>query len=261
MPTTSEQEFNPFEPDDLSSESVFDGAVKSFGGMRTTDYLGENLAHRNADWVFPKRRAIVEHKELTASFTDAPTFKDAAVELGLRYASTGRANIFGVPNSEENWLSYGREYAQLFRKPLRRVLESANRQLRETRTKLGWSTGSNVLVLSNRSLVQITPLAICVVIEGILTDLPSEIHGVAYVTNHYVDIPGSELANVVWLPVYRRDGQVSRQLINFVDGLGAEFMRHLAEAKGDLPETRTQFRAGSEDALRVLRGRPITGPK
>jgi hypothetical protein len=261
MPTTSEEDFNPLDPDDLSSESVFDGAVKSFGGMRTTHYLGDNLAHRNADWVFPKRRAIVEHKELNASFTDAPTFKDAAVELGLKYASSGRANIFGVPNSEENWLSYGREYAQLFRKPLRRVLESANRQLRETRARLGWSTGSNVVVLSNRSLVQITPLAICVVVEGILTDIPSEIHGIGYVTNHYVDIPGSHLANVVWLPVYRRNGRVSRRLINFVDGLGAEFMRHLAQTKGDPPEARKALPAGSEDASRVLRARRIAGPK
>lgn len=251
----NELDFNPFEPEDLSSEAAFDGAVRAFGGIRTTERLGSDPRHKNADWLFPKRRVIAEHKELQATFSNAPSFEQAEFELRCDYARTGRANMFGAPYDRQ---AFAQEFIQLYRKPLRRVVEAASRQIRDTRSHLGWGASRGLMILSNRSLLELTPLAICIVVQDILTDLPSNIDAVAYVTNHYVDVPGSNLASVAWFPIYPNGRAVSRSLIRFVDDFGACFLRHLPVAKGDGHLPRPRYRLGTKEAEPVLRARPIT---
>ena len=250
-------QFDPFKPEDLSSETEFEAAVKLFGGLRITDLLGADPAFKNADWAFPRRRAIVEHKELKANFVTAPSFQESEILLRLKYIEQGKANLFGSPKNPEAAREFANDYIHLYRKPLRRIVESASKQLRESRKQIGWKIGRNILVLSNRSLTEILPLGVCIVLEGILTDIPLNIDGIAYVTHHYVDIPGSDLANVLWLPVYSREHVPKLATIDFVDRFGEVFLREVGRSRGDPPESYSQQRSGTPSAMNVLRGRPI----
>lgn len=219
--------------------------------------FGPDPNFKNADWAFPSRRAVVEHKELQANFAAAPSFEQAEIGLRQKYIEQGKANLFGLPKSAEANREFANEYIQLYRKPLRRIVEGASKQLYESRKRLGWKIGSNILIISNRSLTAITPLGVCIVLEGILADISLDIDAIAYVTNHYVDIPGSDLANIVWLPIYSSRVAPRRATIGFVDTFGEIFLREIGRSKGDPPEAFSQQRAGTEAAINVLHGRPI----
>jgi hypothetical protein len=82
--------FDPYNPVDLSSEEVFGPAVAAMGGTRPAALLGQNLNHKNADWVFPEKQFIVEHKQLEASFTQSEAFIPRQKRNDHDSASTSR---------------------------------------------------------------------------------------------------------------------------------------------------------------------------
>jgi hypothetical protein len=111
-------------------------------------------------------------------------------------------------------------------------------------------------VLSNKNLFDIIPLGICMLVQSVLEGAYSEIGGAVYVTNQYVDIPGSDLANCLWAPIYKHGGeQTPIHIINFIDDFGREVLGHM---RSDAPDfVRSEHRGGSPEALRVMQARPI----
>jgi hypothetical protein len=247
--------FDPYNPEDLSSEEVFDKAIAAFGGMRPAAVFGQNPNHKNADWIIPDKKFVIEHKQLEATFTDSEAFRSSELELRLRYAREKKATIFGVVHASARH-EFSLEYVNLLRKPFARIIKSANRQIRETRSRLGWPKGQGVLVLSNKNLLDVIPLGICILVESILGGAYSEIGGVVYTTNHYVDVPGSNLAHSLWLPIYKQGGeQTPVHIVEFIDDFGRAVLPQMWSGAPDF--VKSEYSAGSPDALRALQARPI----
>lgn len=247
--------FDPYAPEDLSSEEVLDKAIQTMGGLRATTLLGTTVKLKNADWVFPKEKFVIEHKQLETSLTSGNGFKSSEIALRGRYARAKKATVFGVVK-DEHAAEFSQEYAQLFRKPLARILKKANVQIRETRTRLQWPKGRGVVILSNRGFFRLTPLALCALVQSILEGAYSEIGGVAYVTNHYLHTPGSGLANRLWAPIYKLDqGAPPEEIMCFVDDLGRGVRRFLGESIPDFVQS--EHAGETDDALRYLLSRPI----
>ena len=247
--------FDPYNPQDLSSEAVFEKAIAAIGGTRPAAILGQNPNHKNADWVIADKQFVIEHKQLESSFADSEAFKKSELELRLRYVQAKKASIFGVPHVSARH-EFSLEYIRLYRKPLARTIKSANRQIRETRVRLGWPKGQGVLVLSNKNLLNVIPLGVCMIVEGILGGAYSEIGGVVYITNHYVDIPGSDLAHSLWIPVYKQSGEPPpMHIMAFIDDFGRKMATHMRSSSPDF--VKAEYRADSADALRVMQARPI----
>lgn len=248
----------PFLPDpatDHASEEIFARAVEAFGGHPVTSLLAAAPTGSNADWAFPNQRVIIEHKQLEADFRKAPAFREREIRLRLDYASKGKADIFGRPHDQR---SFERDYIKLYRKPVGQIIRKARAQIRATKNDLGWSDAKGVVIVSNRHATELLPLAWCTILEAILNADYPEIHGIIYVTNHYVETPGSDLANILWCPIYRTlEGRdPSDDLMQFIDDFGATFWR-VNRQKDDVPQP--QARGGSEEALNVMRSRPIFG--
>lgn len=246
----------PFVPDpetDHASEDIFSRAVEAFGGYPVRSLLAGEPNGLNADWAFPNERVIIEHKQLEADFRKAPAFREREIRLRLGYASSGRANMFGQPHDRSE---FGRDYIKLYQKPVGQIIRKARAQIRATKNDLGWPDAKGVVVVSNRHATELLPLAWCMILEAILNADYPEIHGIIYVTNHYVETPGSDLANILWCPVYRTLEGIEPPdgLMQFVDDFGATFYR-VNRQEHDVPQP--QVRGGSDEALNVLRSRPI----
>lgn len=246
--------FDPFAPGDLSSEEVFDRAMSALSGVRTATVLGAAMPHKNADWLFPNDEIIVEHKQIETDFSRSDSFREREVELRRNYIRSRRANILGVPYDSK---AFDLDYIRLYQKSFAKILGKANVQIRETRNKLNWPKGRGILILSNKSLFKLTPLAICMLVQGILEGAYSEIGGAAYVPNHYVDIPGSNLANLAWFPIYKHGGKdTSHDFIRFVDSFGERFLNHFRNSASDIHPVE-QHRADSDEAFRIMRAKAI----
>jgi len=247
--------FLPDPETDHASEEIFARAVEAFGGHPVTSLLAGPPTGSNADWAFPSQRIIIEHKQLEADFRKAPAFQEREIRLRLDYAAKGKADMFGRPHDQRR---FERDYIKLYNKPVGQIIRKARAQIRATKKDLGWLDAKGVVVVSNRHATELVPLAWCMILEAILNADYPEIHGIIYVTNHYVETPGSDLANILWCPIYRTiEGRDSpHDLMQFIDDFGATFFR-VNRQKDDVPQP--QVRGGSEEALNVMRSRPVFG--
>lgn len=249
---------SPFAPDpatDHASEDIFARAVEAFGGYPVRSLLASPPTGPNADWAFPAHRVIIEHKQLEADFRKAPAFREREMRLRSDYASKGKADIFGRPHNRRQ---FERDYIRLYHKPVGQILRKARAQIRATKDDLGWSDAKGVVVVSNRHATELLPLACCMILEAILNADYPEIDGIIYVTNYYVETPGSDLANILWCPVYRtlKGKEPAGDLIQFVDEFGATFFQ-VNRQKHDVPQP--SVKGGSAEALNAMRSRPIFG--
>lgn len=251
---TEPSDFDALEDVDLTSEAHFDRAVERYGGQRTTSVLGPNITHHNADWVFCDRQVVAEHKQLEVDVRASKAFARRELELRLGWARSGKANIFGVP---KDWSTVQREWLRLYKPTVEGIIKKANKQIRATRERLGWPRGSGILIFSNKSVLEIYPLGMCLLIQSILDHACTEIGGAIYVTNHYLDIAGSDLANIGWFPIYRNGGEETPvEMIEFVDGFGRAFFETLDEI-APAAEPRREIPLQSPDAAAVLTAKAI----
>lgn len=237
---------------------MFDKAVSEFGGQRTTAVLGEKISHRNADWVFPERQIVVEHKQIEADLRKGEGFAKRELQLRVNWARTGKANLFGAPIGWDS--AAAEEWLQLYKPPVGRIIKSANKQVRMTRERLGWPKGQGVLILSNKSVREIHPLGMCLLVQTILEGAYSEIGGAIYIPNHYLDIPGSDLANILWLPIYPHGGDhTPSKMIEFIDDFGRSFFQTLRSDAPDLEPVR-EVPHGTPEAQTMLKAKAIVPP-
>lgn len=205
----------------VADEAHIDHFIAAVGGERV-DRRFPNAAFPNADYIFPKEKVLIELKVLETEFGDAHALKTRERALMQEVAQTFGAGpiLRGDPEFKRHWAEAKLNH---YRIPLSRIVDKANRQLRETKAALGEDGYRGLLWLVNDNFRGIgTDLAIGLLLSTIGQRNP-HVDGLIYVTNHYVDFPGDDYARLVWAPAYA-DG-VALDLVEFVDRLGAAWFR------------------------------------
>ncbi len=222
--------FVPHEP--LPVEATFDRFISTVGGKRVTELMKAGLRESTADYVFPGEAVVAELKTLTTDFPSQSEYQAKIAAICIEAPERGTASLAQILDTEQLPSSLMNEYVQVFRPPLQRVLKKANNQLKSTRLLLGMPQASGIVLLVNDGLYGLPPQIVLHLACNILLRLYSGIDAFVYITvNQYVEVPGSDLANLLWVPQYSERAPDS--LVAFVDQLGKQWGEFLGLLIGE----------------------------
>lgn len=205
----------------IATEPNIDRFIVSVGGQRL-DRIFPNAAFQNADYIFPHVRILIELKILETEFGTTEPFLDKETVLQRDVASRfGLGPILrGEPQVQE---FYAWRKRDMYRAPRARITKKANRQLRESKAALADPGYRGLLWLVNDNFRHIgADLAVSLLCSTLIGQ-NTNVDGLIYVTNHYVDLPGSDFANLLWVPAYA--DAVADDVPIFVDWLGGEWFK------------------------------------
>ena len=234
----------------IANEPTLDRFVKKLGGQKISEIIPA-AAFENADYLFRQQNVIIELKTLESEFGDTNEFKSKLDALTDRFAREGKLGggpFLGKPYPRE----FVRAFIDLFRPPLARIAKKANRQIRETKTQLNLPRAHGVLLCVNDEFRALEPQFIIGLFGRVLQGSCSSINAFIYHTNHYIDIPGSEYAHILWKSAYA-DGTPD-SVVDFVDNFGRKWF-DFCEAEGIRADTRLEGPHLSFDGARAIKRR------
>lgn len=177
---------------------------------------------KNADYIFPTAKVIVELKILQTEFAHTKQTLQKVDELIAKYP--------GV-DPDDRTKPLRRELLLLLRKPLQRIINTANRQLKETKQELGLADWNGITVCINDGFRSAPPLMVLSLLAHVLSQTSySNTDALIYQTNHYVELPDSPYAHLLWYPTY--SDRASDALVEFVNDLGRKWRQYSAAEDG-----------------------------
>lgn len=218
----------PHEP--FLVEAAWREFVRFAGGKVVEDLVPEPRNFQNADFIFPEASVVAELKEIETEFSSSPSFLKSFDELMRRVVEEDpdwRPLLFGGDGTAPPW--FNGEFLRIFRPPISRILKKANNQIKETKAKFDITSPNGVLFLVNDGFTSVSPLMVRAVACHVLSTSYSSIDALVYLTvNRYVEIEGSDVPRLLWLPSYGPNA--SDELVSFIDQLGRQWFEFL-EAK------------------------------
>jgi hypothetical protein len=213
--------------DPLPVEATWREFVQLAGGELVSDHLSGSPGFENADYFFPAASVVAELKEIETEFSKSRAFLQKLDELLkrlLREDPNWRPPLLGGDGKYPGW--FPREFVRIFRPPISRILKKANRQIRETKDHLGIQSPTGILLLVNDGFTNLGPDLIRALACNLLMNTYSSIDCFVYLTlNRYVEIVGSNVPRLLWIPTYSDRAQES--LVDFVNSLGRSWFTFL----------------------------------
>lgn len=216
--------FIPHDP--LPVEETFDEAIVFAGGVRVSTVVGLTPDFENADYLFPKNEVVIELKEIQTDWPRLSEYQEKIGDLFCKCIATGRISMAHLDGSLPMPRDVRRDFMQILRKPIKRILEKANRQIRNTHLSLAHRNGKGVVILVIDGLQSVAPVNTMALVTKILLHDYSSITAVIAVTvNEYAGVAGDDYARLLWIPAYQ-DGAPD-WLVDFVDDLGRRWFEHI----------------------------------
>ena len=221
--------FKPHPP--LPVEATIDEFVVAAGGTRVSDLVGASPPFLNADYIFESEEILVELKVLTTEWPQQFAFGQQMSDLWLRHEIAGNVWNDHIEGKRPLPREVRRDFLRLLRKPVKRILEKANRQLRETRVNLKLEHYFGLVFIVADGLPSVAPEYLRALVSNILLHDYSEIKCFVIMTvNKYVDIPGDGYARLLWVPTYHPS--VPQLHADQVNALGEKWVKFLGEKVG-----------------------------
>ena len=167
----------------------------------------------NADYLFREARVIAELKTFETEFTQSRGMLAKIDKLFAKYPDSD-------PDDPSNPLR--RELLLELKKPLQRIINKANRQIKSTKAELGLGDYRGVLICVNDGFRGVPPGLVMGLIGHILSGTSyTSITAVIYQTNHYLEVVESPYATLLWAPLYSE--KAGDDLVEFVNDLGRKW--------------------------------------
>lgn len=145
----------------IKTEEEFDECVKLINGIKVSDLVGSSPGFSNADYLFNEYNVVAELKCLEEDKIKDSNIRDKASEIYRRCLEENKAPVivYGAAkiSSEGFPEKYKKELIELYRKPIRRVMEKANKQIRETKKYLNKKDAHGLLILANDGHTALDP--------------------------------------------------------------------------------------------------------
>ncbi|GAB3166722.1 hypothetical protein [Telluribacter humicola] len=230
--------------------------VHSTNGQLVSEYLNSTPDFENADYFFKSDNIIIELKCLEKDLFSDEDFErnerliDRWIEEKLITKSDIIAIFLRKKQIPEKCLQ---EMFKLARRTFQKVIEKANKQLRETKTKAGNADTKKVLMICNDgNYLFPNALLFSLVCDIISTRKEIDIDCTVYFTVNQVSfIPNSDLDWGLWLPAYGENA--NEHLHQFINDLGLKFNNFYNDTFGienteyrDFPDTEVGINAISE---------------
>ncbi|RYZ42960.1 MAG: hypothetical protein EOO71_05545 [Myxococcaceae bacterium] len=201
-----------------ANEPNLDRFIESIGGIKIST-LHTNAKFENADYLLPADKVIIELKILETDFVDTDEFLSKLNDLNYRiFAKWGASPMSMNPDVMRDFVN---GFIELFRAPLARIAKKANRQIRTTKEQLKLHDHRGVFLCVNNNLRDLSPTAVLQTFGRILNGSYSSIDAMVYLTNHYVTIPQSDHAHLLWSPMYSKTAPDS--LSESINNLGRKW--------------------------------------
>ena len=258
MPSISDfWEGGPHDPVDV--ETTWREFVRVAGGQVVEDLLPEPRSFENADFLFPSVSIVAELKEVETEFDRAPAFDEGFSNLLQRVVDedpSWRPLLLGGSGKYPEW--FASEFIRLFRPALSRILKKANRQIRATKEHFKITARTGILIFVNDGFTGLEPHFVRALVSDLLTTSYSSIDCFLYITlNRYVEVAGSDIPRLLWMPSYSERAPDS--LVLFVDDLGRKWFDFLESKIGPFSIPREEVPQGNNEAG-ILLSRAIVLP-
>ncbi len=177
---------------------------------------------KNADYMFPTARVIAELKIIETEFAHTEQTLEKVDALAAKYPNV---------SPDDATMPLHDELIQIIRKTLQRIINKANRQIKETKIELGLDAWNGVIICVNDGFRGVLPL----LSRGLLGDILAKTSytntdALIYQTNHFVEIPSSPYALLLWAPMY--SPRASDDLVTFVNDLGRKWRAYAESIAG-----------------------------
>lgn len=186
----------------LPVEPAFDGIVECAGGCRVDTLFEEPIAFENADYFFERPGVVAELKELTVDLAESRELSQRLGAILQKHAGKpGVPLVFGTAPVRIDLLpgDVRREMMQPFKRKLEGCVKKANRQIKETKKRLGRDDDRGLLILVNEANTMLRPDLAFFFLHHILSGQYSSIDQIVYCTvNLLVDAPGAPSGGRFW---------------------------------------------------------------
>ena len=233
--TKHNQTWEPHTP--IEVEAAFDKFIESQGGIKISSVISPSPDFDNADYFLRSNSVVAELKELQTELEKSQSYnKGLRLLLNRAWAESPdwRPGLLGGRGHQPAWFNH--DYIKIFKPHISRILKKANRQIRETKQKFDITTNAGLLLFVNDHFTHIPPQLTFSLICNLLQHSYSSIDCIVYFTvNRYVAIPGSKLANLIWMPAY--SDKAEPWLCEFVNEFGAKWFENIQVKIGPFDES------------------------
>jgi hypothetical protein len=225
-------------------EQTFNELVREHGGAIILDEYykektGKPPEFPNADYIFHSEKVVAELKCLMDDNSDSPNNQDKINAALDRFYSAGKIKSKVI--DEAAWPNLPKELQNeiysITTRSIRARVKKANRQIRETKAKLGLDSYSGVLFIANDGLISMPPAAfIHATINCIKSDGENISCFVFFTVNVFAVVKGNSVPAVFWMPMQMEkpekvDNKFTRRIgkawqIMIKKKLGIEFADH-----------------------------------
>lgn len=226
----------PTDPVIEDIEQLFWEFLKPQGARRGSDFFQQSSSKKNADFVLPNEKLILEIKEL---------------EVPLNYSKEGAERVVAVLKKldvpiEEMLpflmsvgpipLDVGAEFFRIVRQNLRSDIRKGYRQLQATWHALGDSSYRSVLVLANSGVSMLPEVSIRAMILGEMNSGSYWSKGVEAVVFYSGNVSNildfSSRVYKTWVPLFAND-DINRSFGGILDRLGTDFLIFKSKRAGE----------------------------
>lgn len=173
---------------------------------------------KNADFLFREHRVVAELKILETEFLEN---ENIAAKVTQAFAAQEADKSYPLE----------RELERIFKAPLQRIINKANRQIKETKRELGLTGWRGVLIVVNDGFRGLPPGQVMGLCASILNGKSySSCDAFIYQTNHLVELPDDPYAVFLWAPLYHP--KADEDLSDFVNDLGRAWRRYAEAVDG-----------------------------
>jgi hypothetical protein len=175
-----------------------------------------------ADYFFRGENVIIELKIIETEFLHENTMKKRVQKAFDEYPDID-------PGDHSKPLR--RELLNIFRNPLQRIFKKANSQIKSTKKHTERQDSLGIVIFINDRFKAPPPGLVIDLLDELLQG-PSygSVDAFVYVTNHYVEIYGSEYAHLLWTARYNKTAP--ERLVEFIDELGTDWHNYCEKVIG-----------------------------
>ncbi|MDB5460337.1 MAG: hypothetical protein JWO72_2078 [Caulobacteraceae bacterium] len=235
----------------IADEPHWNTFVQSVGGELVSPLI-KRQGVQNADYLFRSAKVIAELKVLETEFAHSKEMLAKVDALIAKYP--------GI-DPDDPTQPLRRELLLELKKPLQRIINKANRQIKETKAELGLHDYRGVLICVNDNFRGAPPGLVRGLIGHILAGTSyKSITAVIYQTNHYVELVELPYAALLWAPMY--SDEAGSDLVEFINDLGRRWRAYAERLEGpyDFSEERPHVRLEEATVVSgVLRNKRFQG--
>lgn len=214
----------------INIEKEFDKFVPDVGGQRVDEIVGPSPNFSNADYLFDKDGIIAELKCLQDNKLNDKELNKKIVKICQKWRNRGynikitkngwRATVSNLPQE------CSKEILRLYAKPIKKRIDKANKQIKDTKTKLNKENYKGVLLIANDGNLAVDPEHMYHILSRSMMNTHSGINAVIFFTVNY---PGkaklTNLDTLVWAGLNRPNLEPVNE--EFFLKLQAGWSRHL----------------------------------